>query len=171
MIIVGIDPGQKGAFAKIKNGELVKCADLPIASVEVGGKEKLHMFVEEIFEQLELQGEKPSNVHTFIEKQGYTGEMFEKMTKAALARYMCAYGELIGYIKGRGYGLTLVAPITWIKGINAPGGKDGHIVKAYQVFPGKTHMFRGVKGQTKDGRADAALIAYYGHLFINKGRF
>lgn len=176
MIVIGIDPGQKGAFAKMKNGELLQCADLPIAKFKAGvaskasDKERLHMFIEEIIALCDLDSEPAHEVHFFVERQQYFGEKIEKMTKAALARYFDAYGELRGYIKGRGWSLTLIPPVTWISATRTPGGKDGHIVRAYQVFPRQTNLFKGAKNQPKDGRCDAAMIAYYGHLYLTKGR-
>jgi len=55
--------------------------------------------------------------------------------------------------------VTFVAPATWVKGVGRVQGKDASRARAMELFPDYQDQFKRVKD---DGRADAALIAYWG---------
>ena len=57
--------------------------------------------------------------------------------------------------------VTIVTPQAWRKRVVVREGKDGSRERAMQLFPRQAAMFARKKD---DGRADAALIAYYGSL-------
>jgi crossover junction endodeoxyribonuclease RuvC len=55
--------------------------------------------------------------------------------------------------------VTYISPQGWQKAVNARSGKDGNRQRAAEVFPAYAHMFSRKKD---DGRADAALMAWWG---------
>lgn len=55
--------------------------------------------------------------------------------------------------------MQYVTPQRWQKDLNVRGGKDGNRQRAAELFPAYAHLFERKKD---DGRADAALMAYWG---------
>ena len=54
---------------------------------------------------------------------------------------------------------SYVTPQRWQKVVEVRGGKDGARLRAIELFPAYASLFARKKD---DGRADAALIAWYG---------
>ena len=59
---------------------------------------------------------------------------------------------------------TAVTPQVWMKAVGRQKGKnkDASRARACQLFPSYAHYFERKKD---DGRADAALLCYYGFLY------
>ena len=55
--------------------------------------------------------------------------------------------------------ITYVTPQAWQKAVSAREGKDAGRARAAELFPAYAQMFARKKD---DGRADAALMAYWG---------
>jgi crossover junction endodeoxyribonuclease RuvC len=55
-----------------------------------------------------------------------------------------------------------VRPNAWKRVLRVPAAKDGAVLRADQLFPSSAHLWRGPRGGLLDGRAEAALLAYYG---------
>jgi crossover junction endodeoxyribonuclease RuvC len=55
--------------------------------------------------------------------------------------------------------MQYVTPQRWQKDLNVRDGKDGSRQRAAELFPAYAHLFALKKW---DGRADAALMAYWG---------
>jgi crossover junction endodeoxyribonuclease RuvC len=55
-----------------------------------------------------------------------------------------------------------VTPSVWKRALRIPAAKDGAVVRADQLLPSNAHLWRGPRGGLMDGRAEAALLAYYG---------
>jgi hypothetical protein len=53
---------------------------------------------------------------------------------------------------------TYVTPAAWTKSVGRAAGKDASRMRAMELFPSKAELFKRAKD---DGRADAALIAYW----------
>jgi hypothetical protein len=75
---------------------------------------------------------------------------------------MFNFGRSAGIIEGVVVGLniphTYVTPATWTKAVGRAAGKDASRMRAMELFPSKAELFKRAKD---DGRADAALIAYW----------
>jgi crossover junction endodeoxyribonuclease RuvC len=56
---------------------------------------------------------------------------------------------------------TIVTPQAWQKACSVRGGKDGSRLRAAELFPNYANLFARKRD---DGRADAALMAYYGAI-------
>jgi crossover junction endodeoxyribonuclease RuvC len=73
------------------------------------------------------------------------------------------FGVLLGAAAGLGLQTTQVTPQTWMKALKCQKGKDANRQRACELFPQYSHLFSRKKD---DGRADAALLAYYAISFV-----
>ena len=151
-MIVGIDPGASGALAffDLQKGELC-VVDMPVIEIERGGKTKRE--ISPHFVAAAIRDFKPHLA--WIEKVGaMPGQGVSSMFQ---------FGRGVGMIEGVLAGLSVpvhyVTPQAWQKVVGVRGGKDGARLRAVELFPAKAELFRLKKS---DGRADAALIAWYG---------
>jgi crossover junction endodeoxyribonuclease RuvC len=152
LLIVGIDPGNKGAiaFVEYRKDRITdtNIYDMPTLTTE--GKKK-HTVLDENELRKILIVDKMD--HVFLEKaQSMPGQ-----GAPGTFSYGCSYGIIRGMLVAFQIPYTLIHPATWKRKImcDMDKGKDSAIVKAKQLFPtadiGK-----------KDGRAEALLIAVYG---------
>ena len=155
MKTLGIDPGLSGALAFIDtflpNGN-VGVFDIPTHELLRNGKRKREIDIATLDAILKANG--PDRA--FLE---LVGAMPGQGVSSVFS-----FGRSVGIIEAllvaHNIPYTTVAPRVWQKAVGLRGGKDGARLRAQQLFPGDTHIFDRAKD---DGRADAALIAYYGH--------
>jgi crossover junction endodeoxyribonuclease RuvC len=152
MIFCGIDPGLNGAMAffDIANGKL-KIIDMPTVEVLRNNKKKREVSAPLLASELRNVG--PINM-TFVERvnampgQGVTS--------------VFSFGRSSGIIEGvlatLAMPYTIEPPQKWQKALNVRDGKDGSRLRAGELFPKYAENFSRKKD---DGRADAALMAYY----------
>jgi crossover junction endodeoxyribonuclease RuvC len=150
--IIGIDPGISGAIAIFKNGKLHDVFDMPTVEIASGKTIKRHISAATLRNILELDMYQFS--HVVIEKVGaMPGQGVTSMFN---------FGRSAGIIEGVVVGLkishTYVTPQTWTKAVGRAAGKDASRMRAMELFPAKADLFKRAKD---DGRADAALIAYW----------
>jgi crossover junction endodeoxyribonuclease RuvC len=150
--IIGIDPGISGAisvFSAITH-TLFDVIDMPTLEVDSGKTKKRHISAVGLRDI--LVGYPDSHVVT--EKVGaMPGQGVTSMFN---------FGRSAGIIEGVVAALqiphTYVAPATWTKAMGRAAGKDASRMRAMELFPSKAELFKRAKD---DGRADAALIAYW----------
>jgi crossover junction endodeoxyribonuclease RuvC len=152
--VIGIDPGAAGAVAIIEDtGKLVHVFEMPAVEVVVGGKAKRRVSPEMLAAELELYADQ--GARAIVEQVG-------AMPGQGVTS-MFAFGESFGLAKGILAGLkiptTTVTPGKWKKALQLNSGKDGSRAKAAQIWPASAAEFKRVKD---DGKAEAALIAYWG---------
>ena len=152
--IIAVDPGINGAIAILeKSGELVQVFEMPSVEVVVGGKAKRRVSPEMLAAELRLYN--VSGTVAIIEQVG-------AMPGQGVSS-MFAFGEAFGLVKGVLAGMTIpfqtITPGKWKKALNLNAGKDASRAKAAALFPEHASEFRRVKD---DGKAEAALIAYWG---------
>ena len=75
-----------------------------------------------------------------------------------------SYGICLGVSAGLKLPTTTVTPVVWQRALKVEKGKDGNRLRAVQTFPNFSNLFARKKD---DGRADAALIAYWGAVFFS----
>lgn len=147
-MIIGIDPGLKGAVAYI--GLTLEIFDIPTFSLIRGGKMKNEIDLVALAALFA-----PQIKHAYMEQVG-------AMPGQGVSS-MFAFGQTFGILKGmlamRGIPFTLVPPATWKKALRVPAGKDGARARASQLLPSYGHYWPRAKD---DGRAEAAMIALYG---------
>lgn len=160
LVIVGIDPGNKGALSIVRYGFYIHAefVDMPVLQTKGKGKtkkgnDKIHTELDALAIKQILIDCAPS--HVFIEKaQSMPGQGL-----ASTANYMSGFGLLKGICVGLGIPFTLVHPATWKKQMlkDMDKGKGSAILRAKQVCP---EMANDIG--KNDGRAEALLIALYG---------
>lgn len=151
-VILGIDPGASGglAFFNIERG-LLDVFDMPIVEVKRGNRNK-----KEVSPQMLQAIIGARRVHAaYLEKVGaMPGQGVSSMFQ---------FGRSVGMIEGVLATLLIptsyVTPQKWQKEVGARGGKDASRARAAELFPAYAANFQRKKD---DGRADAALIAFYG---------
>ena len=149
---IGIDPGLSGAIAIISDDSL-KVFDMPTMTVDRNGKAKRQVSANELAELLYTCSGK--DCHVYVERvsamagQGVT----------SVFSFGRSFGMIEGILAALKMPVTFVAPATWVKGVGRGPGKDASRARAMELFPLQQEFFKRVKD---DGRADAALIAYWG---------
>jgi len=153
-VILGIDPGASGAIAIFDYAQgTLEIFDMPVVMVKRGNKEKKEISPQALASLLR----NPAINHATVEKVGAmpgqgTSSMFQ-------------FGRSVGMVEGTLAALsipvTYVTPQAWRKALSVREGKDGSRARACELFPKYAHLFARVKD---DGRAEAALIAYYGAM-------
>lgn len=152
MVYIGIDPGNKGGIAAFYPGSgKLAVADMPTYKAKKG---RWLIDPYALADLLEVpQGEKAVCVLEQVwarQNEGVSGAF-------AFGR---GYGNLEGIIAAKKIVIHEVTPNKWKKhfGLNSDKGVSRRL--ATQRFPEHAEDFRRVKD---DGRAEAALIALYGH--------
>ena len=155
MIIIGIDPGLNGAIAffHIEKGHL-SIVDMPTVEVKRGAKMKREVSPAMLAHIIKMA---EGVEHSIMERVG-------AMPGQGVSSVF-AFGRSTGIIEGVLAALqvptTIVTPQTWQKACNVRGGKDGSRLRAAELFPNYANLFARKKD---DGRADAALMAWYGAI-------
>lgn len=151
MMILGIDPGLDGALAwfDILRGTLT-IIDMPTVDIERNGKKKRDIAVPILAHMIE------ANLPDVI-----VLEQVATLQKAGAVQAF-AFGRSLGNIEGCVGALQVrlerVTPQKWTKAMGVAGDKDVHRKRAMDLFPASAEVFARKKD---DGRADAALIAYW----------
>ena len=158
MIVIGIDPGINGAIARYNSSEASAATqliiwDMPI--LEVNKKKTISPY-------LVANILKEAAAPVYIEKvaampnQGVT----------SMFNFGKGFGVILGAAAGLGLQTTQVTPQQWMKALKCQRGKDANRQRACELFPQYADMFARKKD---DGRADAALLAYYATSFVKNG--
>jgi len=156
MKILGIDPGLNGAIAvyDTETGE-ISVEDMPTVEVQRGGKAKREV--------------NPQLLSQVIAKAYARKAVLERVgaMPGQGVTSVFSFGRSVGLVEGilASFDIptSIVPPMVWQKSLSVRGGKDGSRERAMQLFPAQADLF----GRKKDdGRADAALIAYYGATVV-----
>jgi len=154
MIIVGIDPGLKGAIAFIGKKK-VKVIPLPTLKLT---KTKNCLDENRIRDYLHKYKTKISCV--FIEKS----QAMPKQGSVSMFNYGTGWGQLRGICCGLYLPYTLVHPKTWKKVMckDMPASKEVSIITAKRLWPRVNLLPTKKSRKDSDGMADALCIAEYG---------
>jgi len=153
-LTIGIDPGVSGAIAILEKESIVDILDVPVVEIQIGKRKKRRISPEILVADLidyadRVQTAYIEEVHA-MPGQGVTS--------------MFAFGEAAGIVRGVMAGLRirteLVPPTVWKRNLKLTGqGKGNSRALAAQIWPCQADLFRRIKD---DGRAEAALLAYWG---------
>ena len=155
MLIIGIDPGIKGAICIFKSGKILDVFDMPI--MPVGKKNKSQVNGSQIYNEIQkaIINEDKGDIKVVIEQvsampgQGVTS--------------MFNFGQSFGILKGICSAMQLpmyfVRPAKWKKYFNLINSeKDASRTRAIEIFP----YFSSQLSKKKDSnKADAILIASF----------
>lgn len=154
MLILGVDPGLHGALAWLYPTGVLHIDDMPTIAIKAK---------RETIDECALANLIDSRVKDCGSFVAYL-ELVNAMPtdgKASAGTFMRGYGLLRGILRGHFLTIEDVTPSVWKRrvGIPAGSGKDASRAKAANLFPRQSTLFSRKKDE---GRADAALIAWYG---------
>ena len=153
MIYFGIDPGQKGAIACLsEEGKVILLEDL---TAEEADYFKLFKIVQAALVAHETCACYLENVWALPQQSTTSGFKFGKNVGKA---EMLAYSILPTYSK--------VVPSKWKKHFGLTALKREGVLLAREKWPGQANLFL----LSKDGRAEACLIAEYGRQIEQQRR-
>jgi len=156
MIYIGIDPGLNGAiaFLDMEIGHL-SVLDMPTFEVKRNNKLKREVSPQGLANIFDLTDGPAWNIREVVLER--VGAMPGQGVSSVFS-----FGRSVGVIEGvlaaRGLSVSIVTPQAWQKAAGVRGGKDGSRMRACELFPNYANLFARKKD---DGRADAALMAWY----------
>jgi crossover junction endodeoxyribonuclease RuvC len=152
-VIVGIDPGAKGAIAFLTDGgDLLSVHDMPSYQIDVSGKKRTRIGAAEFANLLHDR----TISAAYVERVG----AMPGQGVASCFSFGYAAGIIEGALAALGVPVTFVTPQSWKKAMQLRSDKDACRQRAAQLFPRVAAQFSRVKD---DGRAEAALIGLYGY--------
>ena len=178
MIVIGIDPGLSGAIVcRTMNQDgtpgSARIYDMPTIEVQRGGKSKREVNPAMLASVLrsesagDLASWSPSSASNFMRLHAFV-ERVGAMPGQGVSSVF-SFGRSVGIVEGvlaaLSIPMTIVPPQTWQKAVNTRDGKDGSRLRAMELFPHEAAFF---ERKRDDGRADAALIAYYGCIQLKE---
>ena len=157
MIIVGVDPGQKGGLAIMKDGACTG-HPMPLAGKEVDTRAVADL----VMGEYDLVLEDPSNhILVVVEKV----HAMPKQGVSSTFKFGLNYGRILGAIEALGLRYELVTPQAWKKAILAGTnkGKTAAVEFVHRRYP-SVNLMPGRMRTHHDGIADAVCLAEYGRL-------
>ena len=155
-VIVGIDPGNNGAFAflDVENNS-IRVVDMPTLEFETTKK---RVMIDPYGIVAEMQ--QYDIAHVYLE------EVFSSPQMGVVSSFNFGQGKgvLMGITAALNIPISQVKPAKWKKEMKVPADKRAAVLRASQLFPDAAPVFRGPRGGIYDGRAEAALLAFYGAL-------
>jgi len=160
-IVIGVDPGLKGAIVMISPGEAMSVFDMPVLTVK-GKKKKSKKHVYDIDEIIRiLKPTKNKNVMVFLEKAQILPKGFTIKSNLGLARCEAIFETVLHFL---GVEYQFVNPRVWQHFYDISGKKgntkEQSVKKAKELCP--QILLETKRGRVLDGRADAVLVANYG---------
>ena len=162
MLIIGIDPGIKGALCFFKNGKILDVLDMP--TMPVGKKNKSQVNGSQIYNEIQKRiiNEDKKDIKVVIEQvsampgQGVT----------SMFNFGQSFGVLKGIFSAMQIPMDFVSPVKWKKYYNLINTqKDSSRTKAIEFFP---YISSKLSRKKDANKADAILIAsYYYHIQKN----
>ena len=150
--VIGIDPGISGAIAIFEDEKLNCVVDMPTLKIASGKTMKSHISAIALVDILD--GWSPNEAHVVIEKVG----AMPGQGVTSMFNFGRSAGIIEGVVAAMHFPSTYVTPASWTKAVGRAAGKDASRMRAMELFPAKADLFKRAKD---DGRADAALIAYW----------
>lgn len=173
MIVVGVDPGSRGAIAVVdaENGRVLEVVDIPIYEAFIGKKLRRRLDEAQLLNEANrIKGayQTPGSpaLLVVIEQVGPR----EHDSNVSAFAFGAIYGEIRMAFKATGYRSEHVRPQDWKKAVGVPvlkgatdkAKKAAAVARADDMFPQDGAFWRGPRGGTLHDRAEAAMIAQYG---------
>lgn len=152
MKVLGIDPGVTGGLALIDTTDWsLSIADMP---QEVGKAARKAVSPTLAAQSIHAAGAD----YTFCE------DVWSSPQAGVASSF--SFGRSLGIVLGAAAAttaLTMIKPAVWKSALQVPRDKNQARARAQQLFPSAAKVFARVKD---DGRAESALIAFYGLLTL-----
>ncbi|MBF0255892.1 MAG: hypothetical protein HQL47_05400 [Gammaproteobacteria bacterium] len=155
---LGIDPGLGGAAMLITSDgeEIIRCWDMPTTTSGKARTVNAALLADQIKEAIEVSNQHGERLQAILEAvhampgQGVT----------SMFNFGVSFGVVQGVLAALEVRTSLITPATWKKRAGLTGKpKDACRGLACSLWPEQAGLFARVKDQ---GRADAALIAFFG---------
>ena len=157
-LIIGIDPGLKGAIFRCYP-ENAMSDGMPVAETKRNGKVKNEL---DLARLADLLYNPAMDAHAFVERVG----AMPGQGVSSMFSFGKSYGAILGILAAFQIPVTFVEPRVWKSKLKVRGGKVGALLHASELMPRWSHLWTPKRGEMNKeqaiGRADAALIAYYG---------
>jgi crossover junction endodeoxyribonuclease RuvC len=127
--------------------------DIPTYEITVNGRKRTQVDLHQCFSLIT----KYTNVADFAVIEEPHAMPKQGVTSAFSFGHVC--GMLQAFVVSTGIPMVLVRPNIWKKFCVVPADKDATRKRASQLFPQHAHYW---PRKQDDGRAEAALIAWYG---------
>ena len=159
---LGIDPGLDGALALLaKDGERIHLlADMPTTTARQGKRAVDGALLADVVREAMTasQAEGDGRLEAVVEKVG----AMPGQGVSSMFAFGQGFGTLLGVLAALGVRYRLVTPVTWKKSAKLIGQeKDSARQLALRLWPERSGDFQR---KADVGRADAALIGYFGRL-------
>jgi hypothetical protein len=150
-----------GAFVLLHSLDpetILDCRDMPTIKQRVGKTDRPRLDFEGLDRLIaDMTGDRPLVV---VEDVGTRPRQSGTM----------AFGRSVGALEHAFHAAKLrvehIVPTKWKPALKAPKDKKESVARADQLFPLHRSLFRGPKGGTLDGRAEAAMLALYGARYL-----
>lgn len=145
-MIVGVDPGKTGALVLLDTPVIVDYLDMPFNDKLVDGQAifEMVMFWRNIYNVTDACVEQVSS----RPQQGVVSTF----------NFGVSYGIVLGALQAALFDITFVRPQVWKKTLGLSSDKEESRTMALSLWPDNAEDFARKKD---DGRAEAALIAYW----------
>jgi len=177
-VIVGIDPGQKGALAVLVDDLALDVYDLKDCIKVTGSFRSLDPVLFNALVNRAISHFEPEDIAIFCEEAQVMGGRGTKASNISMRSIYDSRGVMRSVFFPRGYQFTYIQPQSWKryfgllkqnKEETTKENKARSVRKACEMFPEYKDFFtkpwRG-KDIPLDGRAEASLIAFYGTLIL-----
>lgn len=154
MIILGIDPGISGGVVRLDTEACTLAAiDMPVEPSTKGRSLTSALLLTNLMETAGAD-------YLILEEVGV------RPAEGAVGAFSFGrgFGRIEGVAAGAKINLWPVKPAEWKRVTQTPADKSRAVARAFQLFPHCTGIFLGPRKGIKDGRAEAALLAFYGAL-------
>lgn len=153
MIVLGIDPGVHGALAWYctERKRTIRIQDMPTASAKRGKS------------ALDVDGKKLDSMIRGTFDVATVEQVQSRPRQGGQFSFGVNYGRVLGVLETMGVPIVHASPQKWKQAMGLRGQDKSMSVRlACELFPASKDLFYGPKGAELDGRAEAALLAYYG---------
>lgn len=151
--VLGIDPGKSGAVAFLRgvdeSCQLLACTDMPVTGDEVDP----YLLRDWIYANRH-EATDGAGIHAAVERVA----SMPKQGVASVFKFGDSFGVARGVASALGLSVTYYRPAVWKKALHLGADKNLSRQRAIQLWPECSDWFARKKD---DGRAEAALLAYY----------
>lgn len=156
-LVIGIDPGLNGAIAlfDVDKDELIGVTGMPVFNIK--GKK----YVDQFGLASILRPFAPTIRFAFVENV----HSMPKQGVASTFKFGDGFGIVKGVLAGLAIPTLLIEPNQWKRLMKVTHDKDSSRQRASQLLPSAAHLW---PNKNDDGKAEAALIAYYGAHLQNR---
>jgi crossover junction endodeoxyribonuclease RuvC len=154
--IAGIDPGLSGAIALYREDELT-IYDMPTHEITTNGKKRRRLDLYALAHWFDLNG--------FSIWQAVIEDVHAMPGQGVSSSFKFGFvaGAVQAMVAAHFVAVKLVSPRVWKSALKLTADKDASRLRASQIFPKHSHLWARAKD---DGRAEAALLAYYGSTLV-----